>query len=220
MLDTRLKMVYDLVPEGVLCDIGTDHGKLPVFAIKSGRCKYALACDINEGPLSSAKSLITKEGLTDKIKLVLSNGFKDIENADFEKINCFCLAGMGGELIMNILSARKTDAYLVLQPQSAYYELVDYLKENGYSIFKQCFCVDSHRRYNAMLVKRTEKSNISGYFENAEKTDEFYGFLQKESTRIKSAVSCIEGAKNPDTERMGKLKYILSEIEREQNEGN
>ncbi len=215
MLDTRLKMVYDLVPAGVVCDIGTDHGKLPVFAIKSGKCKKALACDVNKGPLLSAKSLVTKEGLSDKIKLVLSNGFKDIEKQDFENVDCFVMAGMGGELIINIISARKTDAYMVLQPQSAYYELIDYLKQNGYSIFKQCFCVEGHRRYNAMLVKYTGDSNIDGYFTNAQKDDAFYGFLQKETDRITSAISCIEGAKNPDTERMEILKYILSEIERE-----
>lgn len=215
MLDIRLKMVYDLVPRGILCDIGTDHAKLPVYAVKSGKCERALACDVNRGPLMSAKTLVTKEGLSDKIKLVLSNGFKDIEKADFESINCFVCAGMGGELIMNILSARFTDAYLVLQPQSAYYELVDYLKQNGYSIFKQCFCAQGTRRYNAMLTKYTGKSNISGYFTNADKSDAFYGFLQKESARIKSAVSCIENAKNPDIERMERLKLILSEIERE-----
>lgn len=216
MLDTRLKMIYDLVPNGILCDIGTDHGKLPVFAIKSGKCPRALACDINRGPLSSAKSLVVKEGLSDKIKLVLSDGFNNIENADFKSVDCFVLAGMGGELIMNILSARKTDAYMVLSPQSAYYELIEFLKENGFCIFKQCFCVEGHRQYNAMLVKKTGVSNISGYFENAEKSDTFFEFLQKETERIKSAVSCIESAKNPDTARMEKLKYILSEIEREQ----
>jgi len=215
MLDTRLKMVYDLVPQGVLCDIGTDHAKLPVHAIKSGKCPRALACDINRGPLLSAKRLVTKEGLGDKIKLVLSDGFKDIEKQDFYGVDCFVMAGMGGELIMNILSARPTDAYMVLQPQSAYYELIEYLKQNSYSIFKQCFCVEGHRRYNAMLVKLTGDSNISGYFENAERSEEFYGFLQKETERIQNAISCIEGAKNPDTARMENLKYILSEIERE-----
>ncbi len=215
MLDTRLKMVYDLVPTGVLCDIGTDHAKLPVYAIKSGKCERALACDINRGPLSSAKTLVTKDGLCDKIKLVLSNGFKDIESADFEMVDCFVCAGMGGELIMNILSARFTDAYLVLQPQSAYYELIDYLKQNGYSILKQSFCVEGTRRYNAMLVKHTENSNISGHFTNAEKTEEFYGFLQKESGRIKSALRCIANAKNPDIERMQRLRFLLNEIERE-----
>lgn len=215
MLDTRLKMVYDLVREGVLCDIGTDHARLPVYAIKSGKCESALACDVNEGPLSSARTLVTKEGLCDKIKLVLSNGFRDIEADDFEKIDCAVMAGMGGELIMSILSARFTDAYLVLQPQSAYYELIDYLQQNGYSILKQSFCVEGSRRYNAMLVKYTEKSNITGFFVNAEKTEEYYGFLQKESGRIKSALRCIADAKNPDMERMQRLRLLLNEIERE-----
>ena len=215
MLGTRLKMVYDLVQGDVLCDIGTDHAKLPVFAIKSGKCSRALACDVNEGPLASARSLITKEGLLDKIKPVLSNGFKDIKQEDFESVDCFVMAGMGGELIMNIISERKTDGFMVLQPQSAFYELVDFLKQNGYSIFKQSFCTEGHRRYNAMLVKFTGVSNVDGYFTGACKTDAFYGFLQKEAERIKSAVSCIEGAKNPDVKRMENLKYILREIERE-----
>lgn len=220
MLDTRLKMVYDLVRNGVLCDIGTDHAKLPVYAVLNGKATKALACDVNKGPLISAEQNIKEHGLSDKIKTVLSNGFLSIDQNDFNSVDCFVMAGMGGELIESIITAKKTDAYLVLQPQSAYYELIDYLKQNGYSILKQVFCVQGFRHYNAMLVKFTGDTNINGFFTNCEKSDAFYKFLQKEKERILFAISCIENSNAPDTKRLLRLKYILSEIEREINESN
>lgn len=220
MLDTRLKMVYDLVPNGTLCDIGTDHAKLPVFAVKNGKCERAFACDLRKGPLSSADANIKQNGLENKIKTVLSNGFCDIEDADFKSVNCFVLAGMGGELIMNILSAKKTNAYLVLQPQSAIYELVEYLKDGGYSILKQCFCMDKHRKYTAMLVKFTGESNISGLFNNCQKTDAFYAFLQSEKERLQKAGECIRASKAPDSQRLERIDYILEQIGRNLNESN
>ncbi len=216
MLDTRLKMVYDLVPNGVLCDIGTDHAKLPVFAVLNGKAPKALACDVNKGPLISADANIRENGLSDKIKTVLSNGFLSIDQNDFDAVDCFVMAGMGGELIESIISAKKTNAYLVLQPQSAYYELLDYLFKNGYTVLKQVFCMQGFRHYNAMLVKYTGECNNNGYFVNAQKDDAFYKFIQKEKERVLFAVSCIEKSNSPDKARLLRHKHILNQLEREQ----
>lgn len=215
MLDTRLKMVYDLVPGGVLCDVGTDHAKLPVFAVKSGKATRALACDVNKGPLISADANIRENGLSDKIKTVLSNGFLSIDDADFESVDCFVMAGMGGELIESIISAKKTNAYLVLQPQSAYYELLDYLFKNGYGVLKQVFCTQGHRHYNAMLVKRGAGCDNTDYFINAQKDDAFYKFIKKEKERVSFAISCIKNSNAPDRDRLLRLEYILKQLERE-----
>jgi len=52
MLDVRLSAVLSLVkPCGVLADVGTDHGYLPLEALKSGICKHAVAADLNPFPL-------------------------------------------------------------------------------------------------------------------------------------------------------------------------
>ncbi len=215
MLDTRLKMIYDLLPPGTVCDIGTDHGMLPVFCVKSGKSQKAFACDLREGPLSSAKRLIAKEGLSDKIKTVLSDGFLGLSDEDFESVDCFTLAGMGGELIMNILSARFTDKYMVLSPQSAVYETCEFLLSRGYDIKKRVFCAEGQRIYTAMLVKYDGVKRDTDCFYGCEKGDVFYMHLERERERITKALTAMRGSEKSDKARAEGLEKILEQIERE-----
>jgi tRNA (adenine22-N1)-methyltransferase len=215
MLDTRLKMIYDLIPEGTVCDIGTDHGRLPVFCVKSGKSSSALACDLREGPLSFARALIEKEGMSDKIKTVLSDGFLGLSEEDFESVDCFTIAGMGGELIMNILDARFTDKYMVLSPQSAIYEVCEYLLFRGYDIKKRVFCKDGKRLYTAMLVKYDGIKRDTDYFYGCEKSEAFYEFLLREKERVIKAIEAIRGSEKSDKSRIDGLEKILESIERE-----
>ena len=56
-LTQRLSACASLVREGAsLIDIGTDHGYLPIWLLKSGKISKAIAADIGEGPLLSAKT--------------------------------------------------------------------------------------------------------------------------------------------------------------------
>ena len=55
-LGPRLALCASLVREGsTLCDVGTDHGYLPIWLLKTGKIPKALACDINPGPLEAAR---------------------------------------------------------------------------------------------------------------------------------------------------------------------
>ena len=54
-LNERLLTAVQFVREGSrLVDIGTDHGYLPIFLILEGRIPFAIAADINRGPLDKA----------------------------------------------------------------------------------------------------------------------------------------------------------------------
>ena len=76
-----------------VCDVGTDHGYLPCFMIKENMCKKALACDVAPMPLKSAEEHINREGLSDRIGTVLSDG---LDNVHPEGITDVVMAGMGG----------------------------------------------------------------------------------------------------------------------------
>ena len=74
--DERLALCASFVREGAaVADIGTDHAYLPVWLVRSGKIPSAVAADLREGPLANAQANIERNGVSDRIKTVLSDGF-------------------------------------------------------------------------------------------------------------------------------------------------
>ena len=71
-------MCAEFVKGDTVCDVGTDHGYLAAELLLTGKCTRAIAADINEKPLASARATIEKHGLADKAQIVLSDGLKSI----------------------------------------------------------------------------------------------------------------------------------------------
>ncbi len=91
-MNLRIETIADMVKPGVIAaDIGTDHAFLPILLMQSGRVRKVYACDVNEGPLKAARRNIAKEGFSEKIETILSNGFEHVPS-DTE---CAIIAGMG-----------------------------------------------------------------------------------------------------------------------------
>ena len=58
-LSKRLRVVADMVkPGNAVADIGCDHGYLSVWLVREHIAAHAIAMDLREGPLSSAKEHI------------------------------------------------------------------------------------------------------------------------------------------------------------------
>ena len=176
-LDDRLRACADFIREGkVLCDVGTDHAYLPTFLIKTGKISKALACDINEQPLMSAKATVTENGVFDNVTLRLCNGLDGVFENEFDDL---VIAGMGGELIINILEACpyiKNEKYnIVLQPMSKVYDLRKWLTQNGFEITDEQAVRASGKIYTVMNVcycKSQEKDEFYFHFGSLGKSDE------------------------------------------------
>lgn len=156
-LDERLTLCASFVRRGAtLADIGTDHAYLPIWLVKNGIVKSALACDINEGPLGAGKADVDSYCLCDKIELRLSDGLKEVKENEASDI---VIAGMGGELIAKILSechwAKNKDKHFILQPMTKCEVLIKYLYENGFEIIEQKACQCDKKHYTAMLTHYT-----------------------------------------------------------------
>lgn len=148
-------MCAKMVREGSrLADIGTDHGYLPIALCRSGKTPSALACDINPIPLQSARDNIAKYNLSDKIETRLSNGLQKIHPDEVDDI---VIAGMGGELIRDILAAtpwvKDTEKHFVLQPMTRHEDLVKWLYESGFSIERQEAALDEGKYYTVIAVR-------------------------------------------------------------------
>lgn len=154
-LSPRLLACAEYVPQGAsLADVGTDHAYLPVWLIQNGRVSTpVVACDINEGPLESARRSAREYGVESEVVFMLNNGLAGTEASLADTV---VIAGMGGETIMDIITASRWDwegHTLILQPMSKIYELCRGLYESGFYIDGESLVRDAGEIYRVLLVK-------------------------------------------------------------------
>lgn len=172
-LDKRLKLCADFVRKGVrVADIGTDHAYLPVWLCKNNIAVSAIAADINPLPLERGTQTIIKYNAENLVKTCLSNGLSEINPKDIDDI---VIAGMGGELISEIIDkakwTRNKKYHFILQPMTKAEILRDYLYNNKFEIVKEkATCVDN-KIYSVMSVYYT------GEFKNYDILKKYYGML-------------------------------------------
>lgn len=151
-LTKRLQAIADMVNRGSIpVDVGTDHGYIPVYLVQNKICKTAVACDINEGPLNSCRMLVSQSGLDDKIKCVLSNGLQSV-NDEYDTV---IIAGMGGELIADILSKAEniTLKNIILNPMTHPEIARKWLYDNGFEITKDIVVADGKHHYSVFSAE-------------------------------------------------------------------
>lgn len=64
-LDARLAWVASQVrPEVCVIDVGTDHARLPIALVQSGKIQQAIAADVAKQPLQQAQTHIAAADLS------------------------------------------------------------------------------------------------------------------------------------------------------------
>ncbi len=162
-LNPRLAKIAELIPNcQSLADIGTDHAYIPIYAISTGKAQFAIASDINRGPVERARANVRACGLESKLSLRLGAGLETVAAGEAETI---VIAGMGGILISDILenSLRVVRAaeYLILQPMTAVKELREYLCSNSFTIERELLVAEEEKIYNILCVRIGGKTAYS-----------------------------------------------------------
>lgn len=173
ILPKRLSLIASMVDRGaVVADIGTDHAHLPIYLVNNNVCSSALACDIKESPLETGRQNIVLCHLEDKIQTRISDGLSNIKS---NEADTFTIAGMGGDMIIHILSSCPyifDDKYtLILQPMTKYPTLMGWLFDNGFEILRQ-ECIHEGKHCYTVI-----KACFSGEKIPHEPEDEFLGKL-------------------------------------------
>lgn len=158
-LSMRLSAVADMVTiTGILADVGTDHGYIPVFLAGEKRIQRAIAMDVNQGPLERAQEHIRQYGLEDRISTRLSDGLDALKPEEADSI---VIAGMGGALMKRILAqgeeVAKTAKELILQPQSEIMEFRRFLWEHSYETTEENMVFEDGKYYPMMRVVSCDK---------------------------------------------------------------
>lgn len=157
-LSERLNFIIKNIENtSVLADIGTDHGYIPLHALKSGICSKAIAVDINKEPLDKARLNAILEGMGEELEFRLGDGLKVLEK---DEVEVTVIAGMGGNLIRDILEEQiekvNSMKYLILQPAQNPEVLREYLYTNNYEIINEDLCLDENIYYELFKVRRKE----------------------------------------------------------------
>lgn len=218
-LNSRLLKIAGMIRKGDrVADIGTDHAYLPVFLIKKGISERVFACDVADGPLKTARENIEKSSVTE-IELRKGDGLAAI-NAD--EADTFVLAGMGGDLIADIISSSawiKNERYeLILQPMTSAEDLRRFLCENGFRIKEERAVSSLGRIYTVIKTAYTgEKAECDPLFYYFGKLIEAPGedelIYIKRKRRIISKLASDIGGIEAKSEQYRQLSSALKEID-------
>ena len=193
MITPRLKCIIDHTKGNRIADIGTDHAYIPIYLVENDLAEYVIAGYVRQGPVDIAKANVEKHKLSDKIEVRLGSGLSVIEKGEVDTV---IIAGMGGQLISEILSTdieKARECNLVLQPMNAQYELRKYLISNGFSITDEDIAIEGFKVYNIMnVINKPQK--------------EFDNDIEYHLPKY------LVNSKDVDEDKLNKYKYWLKEL--------
>lgn len=151
MLSPRLAAIASFInDDDIVADIGSDHGKLPLYLNKMGHL-YVYASENKSGPYNRLKKEIGTP-LKGEIEVALKDGLSDLP----PHINTVIIAGMGGELIGEILSRESSRLEhinkLVLAPNGGEQNLRRLLSFLGFTIVNEKVIEDKGQFYEIMVA--------------------------------------------------------------------
>lgn len=161
LTDKRLlALCFELKGSNSFADIGTDHGKLPVYALLNNIVKKAIATDISAKSLHKARILSEKYALAVDIRV--GDGLQPIKNHEVDTV---VISGMGSSEIIAIIDKRINDfSKFILLPHKNPEKLREYLKERDIGIMRDKVVKEGKFYYHiitcSILNKWNNKHNI------------------------------------------------------------
>ena len=156
----RIKTIASLVDkDSKLVDIGTDHGYLPIYLYENEITKNVTGSDISSNALKFAKANFEKHNLSDKIKLIVSDGFKNLD----EKYDTAVISGMGTDTIKKILNIDNIPNKLIISRHKNVDELRLFMNEKGYKIIKEIVLQENDIFYD--IIKYEKGNEILNKYE-------------------------------------------------------
>ncbi|MFA9423952.1 MAG: tRNA (adenine(22)-N(1))-methyltransferase TrmK [Sedimentibacter sp.] len=211
----RLECIKSMVDKcNTAADIGTDHGYVAEMLLNDNTCQHVIATDLNEGPLNRAIEYLTLRDLHPKCDFRLGSGLTVLNENEADTI---IIAGMGGELIADILQSSKNISneimQIILQPMTAAEKLRRYLCENGFKIIDEKLVKEYHHFYFIIKAEPgTSELQDEIYYEFSrhliEKKDSLMmEYLSKNININENIINSLEKTNNKEyNEKIGALK--------------
>lgn len=155
-LSKRLQSIADMIDyNSNVVDVGCDHGLLDIYLTLNKNCN-CIATDISKNVLENTKNNVEKYHLIDKIKIICSDGLKNIDIKIPDKI---VISGMGTSTILNILSTKKINEIdnLIIQSNNEIDKLRYEICKIGFYIEGEKIIFDKDKYYTIIKFKKGKK---------------------------------------------------------------
>lgn len=157
-LGPRLSVIAQYVPRNArLGDIGTDHAYLPIFLYEQGLICQAVGVDIHKGPFLSAVSAVKEHKAEAGIKIRLGDGLTPVRAGEVDTLT---IAGMGGNTILEILTAQPAVVTkvtrLILQPQGSEDKVRLHLLKENWGLWDETLVEEEGRIYTVLVFTREQ----------------------------------------------------------------
>lgn len=145
--------------------MGCDHAYVDIRLLQENKVARALAMDVADGPLATAKANLELTELYDtgRCELRKSNGLAAYEPGEANVLIC---AGMGGILMQELLEAevQKVLSFekMILSPQSEIHLVREWLFRNGCRITQERFLQEDGKYYTVMVATNHSEDFVSG----------------------------------------------------------
>ncbi|MCL5934883.1 MAG: class I SAM-dependent methyltransferase, partial [Firmicutes bacterium] len=164
-LSPRLAAIARLIPNGArVADIGTDHARLPVSLVNTGRSPRVIATDLNEKPYQSACRQVHAAGAGALVDVRKGDGLDIIRPGEVEVI---VIAGMGGGAIQGILERSRGVlagvSRLVLQPMADAGTLRVWLAHNGWRLVDEELVKEDEKFYVIIAAEPGQEPCRDGF---------------------------------------------------------
>lgn len=155
----RIKALASLVDkDSKLIDIGTDHALLPIYLYENKITKNVTGSDISSNALEFAKVNLEKHKLSDKIKLIVSDGFDNLD----DEYDTAVISGMGTDTIKKILDRENLPKKLIISSHKNVDKLRLFMNKKGYKITKEIIIKDNNIYYDIIKYEKG-KEILSNY---------------------------------------------------------
>lgn len=223
-ISKRLEKVASKVKKkSYVLDVGTDHGILPMYLIEKNIACSVIASDVVPSIVEKTKKEVSKNNMQDKIKVVLSDGLKDIDDKRIigNKIDTIIIAGMGGILTETILKNRVRfvkGKRLILSPHRDVDLVRKYLHKIGYKIVSEDMIEDRNDKYYNVIVAEEGKDSLYNELDyklgkklinKRNKEDDFIKYLKYLIRKNENIIKKLEKSKNSNDKI--KMLYIENE---------
>ncbi len=197
ILSARLLAIAESLPKNAtVCDVGSDHGILPLYLLKERGFSRVIVTDLNPLPLERAKKNLASSGVFEFAHFLLTDGIEEV--IPFHP-DVFVIAGMGGETIFGILNRANgkipVGTKFVLQPMTRDSVLRRFLYESGFLITNETVVYENKKFFPIIwctydAVPRPEKTSMCflGEFLPHSKKNETKLYFQHLLSRVEKKI--------------------------------